>query len=152
MSDIQDYFEYILEKHGEKTVNPSIKIYPNKIETRIIFKIGYHLEVLASEEIKLLGSTKSKITKDKNGENVLYLENTKVALKTCNLLIKVINKIQEFCFKAIQKTAQSTGDLIGNKIANKIARVSKTLPQNSSEINEEILRQKYISPKKLLTI
>ena len=49
--------------------------------------------------------------------------------------------------KAIQKTAQSTGDLIGNKIANKI-----TLPQNSSEINEEIPRQKYISPKKLLTI
>ena len=54
--------------------------------------------------------------------------------------------------KAIQKTAQSTGDLIGNKIANKITRVSKTLPQNSSEINEEILRQKYISLKKLLTI
>ena len=25
ISDIQDYFEYILKKHGEKTVNPSIK-------------------------------------------------------------------------------------------------------------------------------
>ena len=24
VSDIQDYFEYILEKHGEKTDNPSI--------------------------------------------------------------------------------------------------------------------------------
>ena len=27
--DIQDYFEYILKKHGEKTVNPSIRIYIN---------------------------------------------------------------------------------------------------------------------------
>ena len=32
ISDIQDYFVYILKKHGEKTVNASIKIYINKIE------------------------------------------------------------------------------------------------------------------------
>ena len=25
ISDIQDYFEYILKKHGEKTFNPSMK-------------------------------------------------------------------------------------------------------------------------------
>ena len=38
ISDIQDYFEYILEKkHGEKTNNPSIRIYVNKIESRITF-------------------------------------------------------------------------------------------------------------------
>ena len=39
ISDIQDYFEYILKKHREKTVNPSKKIYVNKIENRITFKI-----------------------------------------------------------------------------------------------------------------
>ena len=40
ISDIQDYFEYIFKKkHGEKTVNPSIRIYINKIEYRITFKI-----------------------------------------------------------------------------------------------------------------
>ena len=39
ISDIQDYFECILKKHGEKTVNPSRKIYVNKIENRITFKI-----------------------------------------------------------------------------------------------------------------
>ena len=33
------------------------------------------------------------------------------------------------------------------KIADKIARFSKTLPQNKSEINEEILREKYIFPE-----
>ena len=36
VSDIQGYFEYILKKHGEKTDNPSIRIYVNKI--------GLHLE------------------------------------------------------------------------------------------------------------
>ena len=47
----------------------------------------------------------------------------------------------------IQKTAEATGDLIGNKIAAKITRVSKTLPQNNSETNEEkIVKEKYISP------
>ena len=39
VSDTQDYFEYILEKHVEKkTDNPSVKIYVNKIENRVTFK------------------------------------------------------------------------------------------------------------------
>ena len=67
ISDIQDYFDYILKKHGEKTVNPSIRIYINKIENRITFKIkaGYYLKLLTPETMKLLGSNKSKITKMK---------------------------------------------------------------------------------------
>ena len=35
--------------------------------------------------MKLLGSTKSKITKDKNGENVPHLEFVELALVYCNL-------------------------------------------------------------------
>ena len=35
VSNIQDYFEYILKKHGENTDDPSVKIYVNKIENRI---------------------------------------------------------------------------------------------------------------------
>ena len=47
--------------------NPAMKIYINKIENRITFKIktGYYLELLTPETMKLLGSTKSKITKKK---------------------------------------------------------------------------------------
>ena len=65
VSDIQDYFEYILKKHGEKVNKdnkPSAKIYINKIENRITFKInnGYSLELLTKETIKLLGSMKIK--------------------------------------------------------------------------------------------
>ena len=42
VSDIQDYFECILKKHGEKTDNPSRRIYvkkKKKIENRITFRI-----------------------------------------------------------------------------------------------------------------
>ena len=74
-SDIQDYLEYILTKHGEKKINPSIKTYINNIKNRITFKIktGHYLELLTPERSKLLGNIKSKITKCKNGENVPYL-------------------------------------------------------------------------------
>ena len=39
ISDIQDYFEFIIKKHETLTENPSIQIYPNKIKKRIVFKI-----------------------------------------------------------------------------------------------------------------
>ena len=77
ISDIQDYFEYIFKKDSENVDDFSINIYINKIENRVTFKIktGYYLELLTPETMKLLGSTESKITKDKNGENVPHLEN-----------------------------------------------------------------------------
>ena len=39
ISDIQDYFEYILKNHTESVDNPSIQVYVNKIENRVTFKI-----------------------------------------------------------------------------------------------------------------
>ena len=61
ISDIQDYFECILKKHSESVDNPSIKIYVNKIENRVTFKIrnGYNHELLTPETMKFLGSTES---------------------------------------------------------------------------------------------
>ena len=49
ISDIQDYFEFIIKKHETLTENPPIQIHPNKIKTRIIFKVkaGYKLELLS---------------------------------------------------------------------------------------------------------
>ena len=88
VSDIQDYFEYILKKHNESVDNPSIRMYINRIENRITFKIksGYYVELLTPETMKLLGSTESKITKDKNGENVPHLEVVELVLVHCNLV------------------------------------------------------------------
>ena len=88
VSDIQDYFEYILKKHSESVDNPSIRKYVNKIENRITFKIknGYYLELLTPEAMKMLGSKESKTTKDKNGENVTHLEIVELVLVHCNLV------------------------------------------------------------------
>ena len=88
ISDIQDYFEYVLKKHSESVDNPSIKIYVNKTENRVTFQIknGYYLELLTPETMKLLGSTESKVTKDKNGENFPHLEIVELVLIHCNLV------------------------------------------------------------------
>ena len=50
------FWIYILKKHAEKTVNPSIRLYINKTENRIKFKIktGYYIELLTPETMKLL--------------------------------------------------------------------------------------------------
>ena len=57
-------------------------MYVIKIENSILFKIktGYFLELLTLETIKLLGSTKKKISKSKNGENVPHLEITRSSI------------------------------------------------------------------------
>ena len=86
--DIQDYFEYVLKKHGENIDNLSIRIYVNKTENRITFKIetGYNLELLTPEVMKLLVSTENKAAKDKNGENLPHLEVTEVVLFHFNVV------------------------------------------------------------------
>ena len=39
VSNIQDYFKYILKKHGEKIDKPSIRIYTNKIKIELHLKL-----------------------------------------------------------------------------------------------------------------
>ena len=91
VSDIQDYFEYILKKHRESVDKPPVHIYVNKIENRVTFKIKseYSLKLLTPETMKLLGSTKNKITKDKNGENVTHQEYTFVSNKLFGSLLEI---------------------------------------------------------------
>ena len=101
ISDINDYSKYVLKKHSEDVSGPSNKIYVNKIENRVTFKIrnGYYLGFLTPETMKLLESTESKITKDKNGENVPHLEIVELVLIHCNLVnnfVKILLKIQEY--------------------------------------------------------
>ena len=87
-SDIQDYFGYILEKHGENVDKPSVQIYVNRIKNRVTFKIknGCSLELLTPQTMKLLGRTENKTIKDKNGENVPHLEITEFLLVHCNIV------------------------------------------------------------------
>ena len=88
VADIQDYFEFIVKKHETLTENPPIQIYPNKIKNRIVFKIktGYKLELLTVELVRLLGSGKKEVDKDKDGKNMPKLESVEVVLVYCNLV------------------------------------------------------------------
>ena len=88
ISDIQDCFEFIIKKHETLAENPPIQIYPNKIKNRIVFKVktGYKLELLSPETMKLLGSTKKDVDKDKDREDVPKLESVEVVLMHCNLV------------------------------------------------------------------
>ena len=87
VSDIQGHFEYILKQHRENTDKPSVKIYVNKSENRVTFKIKdrYSLEIATPETMKLLGSTENKISRDKNGEKGPHLEITEVILVYFNI-------------------------------------------------------------------
>ena len=117
ISDIQDYFEYILKKHEKDIDKPSVQIYVNKIENRVTFKIknGYSLELLTPETMKLLGSTKNKITKDKNGENVPHLEITEVVLVHCNIVDN-----------AYQQDSRVLYTFVPNKLFGSLLQISPT--------------------------
>ena len=63
------------------------EIYINRIENRTSFKIKTWspLELLTPKMMKLFGSTKNKISKNINSENLPHLDITKVILVHCNL-------------------------------------------------------------------
>ena len=84
ISDIQDYFEFIIKKHETLAENTPIQICPNKIKNRIVFKVktGCKLELLSREKMKVLGSAKKDVDKDKDGEDVQKLESVEVVLVT----------------------------------------------------------------------
>ena len=72
ISDVQDYLIIFKKNNVEKTDNSSITKYVKEIWNRITFKrnIGYYVELLTAVTMKLRGSTRSKITKDKNVRNL----------------------------------------------------------------------------------
>ena len=59
VSDIQGYIEYTIKKHKTLAKSPSIHVYINRINNRLVFiKDGYKLELQTPETIKLFGGTK----------------------------------------------------------------------------------------------
>ena len=100
IADIQGYFEFTIKKHKTLAENPPVKIYVNKIENKIVFKIktGYKLELLTPETIKLLGSAKKDVDKDKDSEKVPNLESVEVVLVHCNLVKNDYQHTSKFLF------------------------------------------------------
>ena len=81
ISNIQDYFQFIIKKHETLAENLPIQIYPNRIKNRIVFKvkIDYKLELVSSETMELLGSAEKDVDRDKDGEDVPKLELLKLS-------------------------------------------------------------------------
>ena len=57
-----------------------------KIGLHLKIKNGYYLELLTPETMKLLGSTESTITEEKNCENVPHLEVVELVLIHCKIV------------------------------------------------------------------
>ena len=85
--------------------NLSIEIYVNQIENRIKFKIKIrsYLELLTAEMMKLLENGKSKITKDKNGENIGKNINKKLIDKYSQKILDQTKKSATDALKLLQK-------------------------------------------------
>ena len=85
------------------TENPPVQIYPNKIKNRIVFKIniGYKLELLTPETMKLLGNTKRDTYKDKNGKTLAKLESVEVVLVHCDLVKNDSRHTSKFLFSFV---------------------------------------------------
>ena len=60
----------------------------NRIKHRIVFKIkiGYKLELIALETMRLLGNTKKDIDKDQDSKNVPKLDSVEIVLVHCYLV------------------------------------------------------------------
>ena len=88
VSDVQDYFEYIIKKHETIADNPPVQVYVNKVKNSIAFKIktGYKLELLTEEIMQLLGSSKKSTDQNKDEEVVPRLEAVETVLVHCNLV------------------------------------------------------------------
>ena len=115
--------------------------------------------------MKLLGSTESKITKDKNGENVPHLEVAELVIVACSLVNNDYQQDPRILHifvpnKPLGSLLEiSTEDLVGDKTADKITTelhsiVSKKSPKefrskelSSNENNNEIPKERYISPQ-----
>ena len=80
--------------------------------------------------MKLLGSSKSKITKDENGENVPHLQITEVALIHCD----IANKDYHQCSRVLQTFVPNKllGQLLG--ISPKKCIILKTFNSEFSYI------------------
>ena len=90
-----------------------MRIYINKIENRITFKVraGCYLKLLVLETMKL-----HKITRDKNGEKVPHLDITEVVWVLCNILNN-----------DYQQGSRVLYTFISNKLLNQLLNISPKL-------------------------
>ena len=103
LSQIQNYFlDGVIKKHesnAKSNEQSPILIYANRILNRVTFriKIGYKLELLTNETMRLLGDGPI-IDAAKNGENIPRLEIARNALVFSNLVENIYLLDSKYCF------------------------------------------------------
>ena len=104
ISDIQDYFEFIIKKHQTLTENPPIQIHTNRIKNMIVFKIktGYKLELLSLETRNCQEAQKKMLIKVKTKK--VYQNQNLLKLFQCLVIqsITIINKHQKYYLLSYQ--------------------------------------------------
>ena len=131
IADIQEYFEFIIKKHETLAENSPLQIYPNKIKKRIVFKIKtvYKLELLSSETMEILRTTKKDVDQDKDGEDVPKLECVEFVLVHCNLVNNNYQQASKVLFTFAPN--KQFGQLI-NKAPHSLIMLSTTNTEFSS--------------------
>ena len=98
-----------------------------KIKLHLKLKIDFTLQ----ETMKLLGSTKSKITKDNNSENMPHLKIVELVLGHCNLVNNDYQQDSRILYKFVLK--KPFGSLLEIPLTNHI--FLKTFNSEFQEIN-----------------
>ena len=109
--------------------DPPVDICPDKIKSRTVFKIktGYKLELLTPETIRLLGSAKKVVDKDKNGVIVPKLESVEVVLVHCN-----------FVKNDYQHSSKVLFSFVRNKQFGQLINISPPPPTMMNTVNTKI--------------
>ena len=133
----------IIESDGLNVTFTECKSYHIKIRYSIELRERRHMNgYVFLSFARNIGTHATKVAKNMSNEYGGKLADT--AKKSTANAIKTASK------RAIQKTADATGDLVGNKIADKITSVSKKShneEMQSNGVNNEIPKERYISPK-----
>ena len=114
VSDINNYFEYIIKIHKKFTDNAPKKIYVTRIENRIAVKLRYCLEILTPEAIELIISLIMYVSNISD-----YFEHIikKLETETENSPIWIyINKIEKIELHLKPKQGNNSGLLIPETI------------------------------------
>ena len=132
VSDIEDYFEYIIKKYETIADNLAVQIYVNKIKNRIVFKIktGYKLGLLSKETRQLLGSSKKDIDQNKDGKILPKLETCFSTFSVCNC-----NLVNSNC----QQASKVLFTFVPNKQFGQLITITPHSPAMLKTVNAEFL-------------
>ena len=89
VSDVQDYIEYIIEKHKKITKVPPASVYSNRINNKLVFKIkdAFNLELQTSEEMNPFVRTKKNNREKKIKKTFKYFNIKRPSIEVIEVVL-----------------------------------------------------------------